>query len=764
MKRTFFLLLCTHFFFASLHSQSVTGRIVDASTGEGLEMVRMIPELSGEEFLTDENGYFSISVKEFPVTFELMKAGYFQLRITFQGGQDEKLIRLTPMAESLSEVVIQGALIPSRLKQLPAAVNVLRKADMERGDGTDFSGVLNSVPGIYVHKGALNTSKLSIRGVGARSQYSTNRVKAYFEGIPLSTAEGETTLDDLDINSLRKVEVTKGPNSSLYGVGLGGVINLYAETAEESGTSGELETTFGSYNLLKKGVRLRHSSESAHWFAGYDHLSTDSFRDNGAYDRKSLSLHTRINSGSANSLSVLANFTRLFAYIPSSISAAQMESDPSGAAFTWGASKGYESYDKGLLGFSYGTQINEILKNTTSIYMNFRDAYEPRPFDILKEDQMATGARTKFNYSTRVFALPSEFSIGAEYNREWYDSSTFENLYESFPGEGSVRGTGLSDNSQVRSYYNLFGQWNLELSEKLKLETGINVNRTSYDLTDLFLEDEVDQTGSYDFETVVSPRIAALYELTPEKNLYASISHGFSTPTVAETLTPEGLINLDLKPETGINYEIGFKADWFSRKLYSEISLYSIQVKDLLVAERIAEDRYIGRNAGRTDHNGVEIFLRSDLSLGHGLSAKPYLNAAFNFFEFERFVDDGVDHSGNDLPGVPEKTINAGVDLISDTEFSLYTSFFHSGDIPLNDANDAYSGSYELIDMKASYSHTFFEKLDLKLFAGVNNLLDEKYAASILPNAVGFGTAAPRYFYPGNPRNWYGGVGLSFNL
>src|SRR5690606_37037475 len=156
-------------------------------------------------------------------------------------------------------------------------------------------------------------------------------------------------------------------------------------------------------------------------------------------------------------------------------------------------------------------------------------------------------------------------------------------------------------------------------------------------------------------------------ELTPEKNLYASISHGFSTPTVAETLTPEGLINLDLKPETGINYEIGFKADWFSRRLYSEVSLYSIQVKDLLVAERVAEDMYIGRNAGRTDHNGIDIFLRSDLTLGHGLSARPYLNAAFNFFEFERFVDDGVDHSGNDSPGVPERTINAGVDLISDT-------------------------------------------------------------------------------------------------
>jgi iron complex outermembrane recepter protein len=40
--------------------------------------------------------------------------------------------------------------------------------------------------------------------------------------------------------------------------------------------------------------------------------------------------------------------------------------------------------------------------------------------------------------------------------------------------------------------------------------------------------------------------------------------------------------------------------------------------------------------------------------------------------------------------------------------------------------------------------------LDLNLSAGVNNVFDEHYAASVLPNAVGFGGAAPRYYYPGN--------------
>src|SRR5690606_2584335 len=98
-----------------------------------------------------------------------------------------------------------------------------------------------------------------------------------------------------------------------------------------------------------------------------------------------------------------------------------------------------------------------------------------------------------------------------------------------------------------------------------------------YELNDLYAENEVDQSGDYRFETILSPRLGAVYSLATGKNLYASISHGFSTPTVAETLTPEGLINTSLKPETGINYEIGFKGNFFDNRLYAEVAAFSIQ-------------------------------------------------------------------------------------------------------------------------------------------------------------------------------------------
>ena len=84
------------------------------------------------------------------------------------------------------------------------------------------------------------------------------------------------------------------------------------------------------------------------------------------------------------------------------------------------------------------------------------------------------------------------------------------------------------------------------------------------------------------------------------------------------------------------------------------------------------------------------------------------------------------------------------------------------GEIPMNDSNTKYSESYSLLDVKANYIFTISKFLRTELNAGVNNALDEKYAASILPNAVGFGVAQPRYFYPGNPINYYGGFSISY--
>ena len=93
----------------------------------------------------------------------------------------------------------------------------------------------------------------------------------------------------------------------------------------------------------------------------------------------------------------------------------------------------------------------------------------------------------------------------------------------------------------------------------------------------------------------------------------AQLSHGFSPPSVEETLTPDGQINPDIQPETGWNYEIGSRGSLFSQKLSYDIAIYTMQIQNLLVARRTAEDAFVGVNAGKTTHNGLEVSLNYTL-------------------------------------------------------------------------------------------------------------------------------------------------------
>jgi iron complex outermembrane recepter protein len=248
-------------------------------------------------------------------------------------------IYISPVAEGLSEVIIRSTLMPAELRKIPAAVSVISSEDLTRIDQTNFAQAFNNVPGVYVNQGALNTTKLNIRGIGARSQYSTNRIQAYFDGIPLTSAEGELTLDDIDPESLGGVEIIKGPNSSIYGAGLGGVINLYSKEAGVDETRGQVRSLFGSYNMRKQTVTASHGTSNSSFFINYNDLQTDGYRDNGEYSRQSALANASLTTTAGNTLSLLANFTRLKAYIPSSINEDDFLNNPTTAAFTWGASR-----------------------------------------------------------------------------------------------------------------------------------------------------------------------------------------------------------------------------------------------------------------------------------------------------------------------------------------------------------------------------------------------------------------------------------------
>lgn len=663
---------------------------------------------------------------------------------------------------ALSTIILKGSPIKLSLQNAAASVAVITSVDINKTDGIILTPVLNKIPGITMQQGALNTNRITIRGIGARSQYGTNKIKAYFDGIPLTSGEGETTIEDIDLASIEKIEIIKGPNTTSFGSGLGGVIQLFSRETPLMEKFGKSTVTFGSFGLLQQRLSAGFSDSKTNLYASHNDIAIDGFRTNSSYKRKSFNLHGKQKISSNGNLSFLGTFTRLKAFIPSSINETDLKNNPEKAASTWAAAKGFESYDKLMLGLGYDHQFSEKWSLQTSVFSNFKKAYEPRPFDILEDKTSSVGFRTNVNYATQLFLMPMEFSFGTELLKENYEFSLFKNLYQSQPGKGSIQGDEFSAINQSRNYSNYFLQMELWLTGKLHLETGVAFNKTKYALEDVFDKNSVAQKTPFTFGSIWSPRMGLSYKVSNGKNMFIAVSKGFSVPAVSETLTPAGQINTDLKPEIGVNYEMGFKGNWLENKLYTEVTFYSTQITNLLVARRTADDQYVGVNAGSSSHTGVEFLLNYKLLDDKLFQITPYISGAVNDFKFKEFIDNDVDYSGNQLTGVPENQLNFGLDVITKYGFSVNTSFRTMAKIPLNDSNTKYSEGYSLLDIKTTYAFIILQVLKTELNAGINNVFNTKYAANILPNAVGFGSAAPRYFYPGNPINYYGGLSVAY--
>lgn len=285
----------------------------------------------------------------------------------------------------------------------------------------------------------------------------------------------------------------------------------------------------------------------------------------------------------------------------------------------------------------------------------------------------------------------------------------------------------------------------------------------------MYQEDTLDNSGEYSFDPQWSPRIAYTFKADPNHTIFASISHGFSPPTLEETLTPEGQLNPEILPETGWNYEIGTRGKILDNRLFYDFSIYTMRIDNLLVARRVQDDIFIGVNAGKTVHNGIDLTLDYNLIRTiHPVwsSANLFLNYMFADYSFKEFEDGDEDYSGNELTGTPQNKLNAGLNLAINLGFYGDVEYMYVDEMPMNDSNSAYSESYSLLNLKLGYRKAFGanESLQLDIMGGINNSTDTKYASMISVNAPSFGGNPPRYYYPGLPRNYYGGIRLIYNF
>lgn len=695
---------------------------------------------------TDAQGYFQMS---FTPQIKISYLGYTTEFIEIDENNNEFLtIALKPTSLELNQVVVSAYQSQNTLQETPGAISVISELALHRDNDVIIAPALNRVPGVYMHSGAFNTNRITIRGIGSRSLFSTTKIRAYLNDIPLTTGETETSLEDIDLSIIDRVEVIKGPASSQYGAALGGTINLKAKKADYNQSRLKHQSTFGSYGLLRNVTSFRHANGESNINLIYSNTQSDGYRENNDYDRESITFLGQFYPGEKSTITFLANYIDLKAFIPSSLQDSIFRADPRAAAFIWERVRGFEDYERLLTGLSYQQYLVDNLEIRSSIFVNLRNAEELSPFNTLRENNQAYGFRSAFNYTPTFGQVKAKFIGGGEYFREFYSGRTF------------LADTVRSDHEQLRTYYNIFGQADFELSDQLRLSVGININETQYQLEDLFLRDGQDDTGDSNFDVIISPRIGMSYSFKENIALHASAGHGFSPPGVEETLQADGQVNPDLQPETGWNFEIGSRGSFWNNRLSYDISLYTMRIRNLLVNRQLENGVGFVVNAGETRHNGLELALDyiilNPQNLG-GFTLKAFTNYTRADYRFDEFIDEEDDFSGNDLTGTPRNTFNLGIDAITYQGIYGNINFQFIDRTPILDDNSLYSEEYSLLNLKLGYKKTIREKLTFDIFASIQNLTDETYASMLQINAF-----SRRFFYPGLPRNYFGGFSIEY--
>ncbi len=663
----------------------------------------------------------------------------------------------------------------------PQAIGIVTRQDLKRNDGLFLEDAINLVPGVRMESRSLSGGqRITIRGYGNGTNFNGTGYKAYLNNIPITDAEGNTILDDIDISTLGRVAVIKGPASSLYGSGIGGVIRMFTLRPEPQATRFTQELIGGTQTLIRTNSRVESAGDNSSVLLNYGYQHSDGFRIHNESRKNYALLSAEVQPSAKQSLSFYGAFNRSYEQLAGQLTEEQFNNKQNVAEAAYLGNDAHVAIDSIRLGATHSYEFHPAVNNITSAYAS---GYQlDQPFAGGRSDNLAVnfGGRTEFNLAFGQPGLGLNGTVGTEVQQ----THSFKKSYNMNDGVlGGIRG----DLQVIALQSNTFMQWDLLLPYEFTFTAGASLNFVHYSIRDRLYNTanptHPDQSGIKDFSPVVTPRVALLKTFGPQLSLYGQVSQGYSPPGSGSVVIPQiGQVNTDLKPERATLYEIGAKGLLLQGRFAYELALFEMHVQDKLTPRAVTSDTgtvlyTITTNAGTQDNRGVELALRYNLiqdKTGPVSVIQPFVSYAFSAFRYDIFKSDNnnnantIDYSGKKVVGVPANVLNLGLDFALRAGLYINSTFQYVDSMPLTFDNLHWAQSYSLLSAKLGYRTDLGGHFRLDAFAGGNNLLGSRYYTFVFLNASYSGPSGPidPNVYLNGPYKptFYGGVNLSYAL
>lgn len=805
-------------------AQTIKGKIIDA-TGKTPLSGATISIGNKNIATTDKDGVFTFACSK-GNTITVSFIGYETQRKTVTCNEDVT-IGLVLSGSTMDNVEITATSSQNKsLLYQPASISKLNTTELKRGQGVFFDDVIQtSVPGVQMNRRSVSGGQqFNIRGYGngsrgtrgISSNFDAQGYKVYLNGIPVTDAEGITTLDDVDYASIGNAEIVKGPAGTLYGQAIAGAINLKISSPEKGKTSLEQQTLFGNYGLQRYTTILRAGGDHSGILLSYGKQKSDGFSIHNSSNKDFVNFVGEFTPNEKQNITTYVGYTNSYDERLGELTLAQWDANDYSGNIEYIKRNAHSHVSTFRAGVAHTYMFNKNISNTTSVFgMGFRsDASSAGGWT--DKNSVNYGFRSSFDTKLSVGSGSTLSGItGIEVQRQ--DAQIIGYNMKADPADPVPAGpwvygvnpywivNAVTSNTAFKTTpTNYFTEWTLALQHELSVTAGVGLSTQRIILDDRFNSPNatVARPAHYDtsYKGMVSPHVAINKVFNKNISAYASYSVGYKAPVssyffivtpVAGVNPATARVNGELKPERGSQFEIGTKGNLFNERLIYQLALFSLKFEDKMTSIAVpvgnpptATAYSYMVNGADQDHKGVEASIKYAVVKDSKLFANitPFFTFTYSDFKYgDNFIlksgttttNGGIDtlnYGGLDVFGTPKIMTALGVDIAM--KCGVYFSFSHLYKDPVNislDKTATYPNpeaftlrratSYSLLNTKMGIRRSLSSHFDIDASFGINNITGQKYPLMIFVNQL------PDAYIPAPPKAVvFGGINLKYNF
>jgi len=672
------------------------------------------------------------------------------------------------------EIIVTGTRTYKKIIDIPYSVQRINQSQFKLNRKIGVNDILGTIPGLFLQSRYGNHDvRISIRGFGSRSNTGIRGVRILLDGIPESEPDGQTRIEAIDFNSIGQIEVVKGNSSSLYTNAPGGVINFLNDIQFDRSFAINFND-FGSFGLRRNGLKAGVRTDDYGFLMTYSYHNFDGYREHSEDYWHILNTVLESTPGDDSRLQLYGYFVLGLIRLPGSLTKEEFEQDP------WQADSVQVSRDKrrvsnkGRFGVRFNTYFGKKNNNEFEItgYGTIK-YFERTSKEYRIINRYGIGSSFRVVNHSKIFGKENEFSVGGDL---LYQAGPIE-YYNNINGKKgdilskSIEGTIANTGFYFQNSFNI-------IKGKLDLLVTGRYDKVIFDERNLTFEVQ----NSVRRFKAFTPKAALNYKFTPSIAAYTSYGLSFDSPAGNEldnpptSTDPNVLLNPDLDPQKSKNFELGIKGNLvyrgtkFFNNIYFEGTFFNSIIEDEIVPFEVFGDVFF-RNSAKTNRTGLEI--GGDVEIVKGLKFKAaytfshfkydeYIARTIEFDTASNIVIEDRDFSGNIVPSVPKH--NLVLDLSYQYQFNDNVTAFTKGhywyvsDMFVNDGNTEETSSYNIFNSALGLDLKF-NKFNILIAGGVNNIFDKVYSAFININS-----AKKQYYEAGEPRSYYANLNIGYTF